>query len=192
MGLSRSQHTGDVDYETRQIDLATFKRDDLGTFKDREVDVLFLCHAIFGPVPSSLMDLTGDQFIRAFQVNCVSHHVLLKQLISNLRAAANPIVVMLISKGGLHKDISGKPSIAYRTTKSAQIAYGLTIAESLNELGIRFVLMNPGWVKSKIGGKAARMSPTESATSIKRTLDSLPSETSSAILNYDGSKLDIK
>ena len=171
------------------MDSNNFSRAQIPDSHNLPIERLFLCHAVFGPVKADLINLTGENFEKAIRTNCTSHFVIIKQLLSNLKAAKNPKVVMLISKGGIHADITGKPSIAYRVSKSAQIALGLAIRETLEELGIELLLVNPGWVKTKIGGKKAPLSPLQSAKQVVFQVENYEPSTlkNKHILNFNGS-----
>jgi NAD(P)-dependent dehydrogenase (short-subunit alcohol dehydrogenase family) len=51
---------------------------------------------------------------------------------------------------------------------------------------IACVVVNPGWVKTDMGGSAARMTPEQSVSALRRLIEKLGPEQSGKFYNYDG------
>jgi hypothetical protein len=47
-------------------------------------------------------------------------------------------------------------------------------------------VLNPGWVKTRMGGPSAPKSPHDSVASMRRSIDQLGPEQSGGFFNHDG------
>ncbi len=52
--------------------------------------------------------------------------------------------------------------------------------------GIACVLVNPGWVKTDMGGPGATLTPQESVTALRLLVETFGSEHSGRFYHYDG------
>jgi NAD(P)-dependent dehydrogenase (short-subunit alcohol dehydrogenase family) len=61
-----------------------------------------------------------------------------------------------------------------------------SVAIDFASRGVACVLVNPGWVKTDMGGPGASLTPTESVTALKRLIETLGPAQSGKFFNYDG------
>jgi NAD(P)-dependent dehydrogenase (short-subunit alcohol dehydrogenase family) len=59
-------------------------------------------------------------------------------------------------------------------------------AIDLTSRGISCVLVNPGWVRTDMGGPKAPLSPQESVTAMRQLIDTFGPKHSGNFYNYDG------
>lgn len=77
-------------------------------------------------------------------------------------------------------------SYQYRTSKTAlNMAFSI-LAKELEPRGISVVLLDPGWVKTDMGGPHAQLTPEQSISGMKKVLAGAPMELSGKFLGYDG------
>ena len=76
--------------------------------------------------------------------------------------------------------------MAYRSSKAAVNMVMRSLAIELAPRGITCVLLNLGWVRTDMGGPNASLTPTESVTALRRTIESLGPAQSGKFFNYDG------
>ena len=74
----------------------------------------------------------------------------------------------------------------YRTSKAAVNMAMRARSFSLGPRGITVVVMNPGWVRTDMGGTGASISPEESIAAMRRIIDGLTPEQAGGFLNWRG------
>jgi NAD(P)-dependent dehydrogenase (short-subunit alcohol dehydrogenase family) len=94
-------------------------------------------------------------------------------------------VTITSGMGSLADNASGG-SIAYRSSKAAVNMVMRSAAIDLAPRGISCVLVNPGWVRTDMGGTAAPLSAKESVTALRRLMETFGSKQSGKFFNYDG------
>ena len=77
-------------------------------------------------------------------------------------------------------------SIAYRSSKAAVNMVMRSLAIDLAPRGITCVVVNPGWVRTDMGGAHATLAPAESVTALRRLIETLGPTQSGKFFNYDG------
>ena len=77
-------------------------------------------------------------------------------------------------------------SIPYRTSKAAVNMLMRSAAIDLKPRGIACVVINPGWVRTDMGGPNARLSPEESVGAMRGLIAKLGPDDSGRFYNYDG------
>jgi NAD(P)-dependent dehydrogenase (short-subunit alcohol dehydrogenase family) len=101
------------------------------------------------------------------------------------RSERKLIVTITSGMGSLADNKSGA-WIPYRSSKAAVNMVMRCAAIDLAPRGIACVLVNPGWVKTDMGGPAAPLTPTESVAAQKRLIAKLGLPHTGKFFNYDG------
>jgi NAD(P)-dependent dehydrogenase (short-subunit alcohol dehydrogenase family) len=87
--------------------------------------------------------------------------------------------------GSLADNTSGG-SIAYRSSKAAVNMVMRSLAIDLAARGITCVVVNPGWVRTDMGGSHATLTPTESVKRLRDLIETLGPAQSGKFYNHDG------
>jgi NAD(P)-dependent dehydrogenase (short-subunit alcohol dehydrogenase family) len=77
----------------------------------------------------------------------------------------------------------------YRTSKAAANMVMKNLSLDLHKKSIICVALHPGWVRTRMGGKNAPLSPEESAVQLFKVLTSLGEEQNGTFLNYQGENI---
>ena len=88
------------------------------------------------------------------------------------RSERNLVITITSGMGSLADNTSGG-SIAYRSSKAAVNMVMRSAAIDLAPRGITCVLVNPGWVRTDMGGPKAPLFPQESVTAMLRLIETL-------------------
>ena len=76
----------------------------------------------------------------------------------------------------------------YRMSKAGLNMGSRSMAADLKSDGISVAVINPGWVKTDMGGAGAPIDVTTSAAGILAQLDALSAENSGEFLDYAGKR----
>jgi NAD(P)-dependent dehydrogenase (short-subunit alcohol dehydrogenase family) len=108
-------------------------------------------------------------FEEVLDVNLSAPLFLTQALLGQLRAAGSARVVILSSGAGQFGDgktgdgLFAGDGLSYRVSKAAVNAVTAVAAAALRQDGILVNSMNPGWVKTDMGGPGATLTPDEGA-----------------------------
>jgi NAD(P)-dependent dehydrogenase (short-subunit alcohol dehydrogenase family) len=120
------------------------------------------------------------------EVNTMGPLRVLESFIEHIARSERRLVVTITSgMGSLANNKSGG-SIAYRSSKAAVNMVMRSAAIDLAPRGISCVLVNPGWVRTDMGGPKAPLSPQESVKAMRRLINTLGPKNSGQFYNYDG------
>lgn len=124
-----------------------------------------------------------------FEVNTVGPLKVAQAFLPLLKKAKNPRIANVTS--GL-ASLSGKSEgafYAYGVSKAGLNMLTRTMAFDLQKDNVVCVCLDPGWVKTDMGGAAAPLTPAESGGAIAKTLKGLTMKDTSLFIYNDGSPL---
>ena len=108
-------------------------------------------------------EVEREIFEQVLHVNVFAPLFLTQALLEPLRAAGSARVVVLSSGAGQFAGGLAADGLSYRVSKAAVNAVTVVAAAALRRDGILVNSMNPGWVKTDMGGPGASLSPEEGA-----------------------------
>lgn len=123
------------------------------------------------------------------QVNVVAPMLVTQAYVDLLSAGSNPRLINLSSEMGsleLH-DYSSEDG--YSISKAAINMLTRCLAARLARQRIIVISLDPGWVKTDMGGQHATLRPEESVKGILRVVDGLTAKSSGDYLRWNGSRL---
>ena len=132
---------------------------------------------------------TRETFDHLMHTNVMGAAMALPQIVPMLQEANGVFAVISSVMGSLTQTQSGGSAL-YRISKAA-LNMWLRCAQ-FDHPQLCCVAFHPGWVQTEMGGAQAPLTPVQSATDIRRTLDKVRAhraEFHGAFLNHDGSPL---
>ena len=156
------------------------------TLKDVVVDILINSAGIAGVPQQSTGQIDYASWARVLDVNTMGPLRVLEAFTDNLARSERRLVVTITSGMGSLADNTSGGSIAYRSSKAAVNMVMRSAAIDLAPRGITCVLINPGWVKTDMGGPDATLSPQQSVSAMLRLIETLGPNDSGKFYNYDG------
>jgi NAD(P)-dependent dehydrogenase (short-subunit alcohol dehydrogenase family) len=119
-------------------------------------------------------------------VNAIAPFMLGKALVPRMADGGKMIA---ISSGMGSIGDNGGGWVPYRTSKAALNMAWSSLAREVRRNGVTCVLLSPGWVKTRMGGSGAEITPDESVSAMRRLIDRLSIEDTGRFLRRDGSEL---
>ncbi|MBV9343771.1 MAG: SDR family oxidoreductase [Gammaproteobacteria bacterium] len=151
-----------------------------------ELDLLINCAGVMGRHNDALGTIDYGEWLQVLNVNLLGPARMCEAFLPRLVQASHPVVVSITSGMGSLADNSSGGYIAYRTSKAALNMLMRSAAIDLKSRGVTCVLVNPGWVKTDMGGPGATLTATQSVASMRRLIAKLGPQDSGRFFNYDG------
>lgn len=167
---------------------------------DMGLDVLINNAGIM--IKQTLDELTEEAMLEAFKVNTMAPIFLTRALLPLLKramprsqpgseffAADKARVIMLSSLIASMADNRSGNMYPHRCSKAALNMAMVNMSIDLESHGIIVMSINPGWVKTEMGGPGGLIEPRESVAMMIETIDQLKPKDSGLFLSYNNTKL---
>jgi NAD(P)-dependent dehydrogenase (short-subunit alcohol dehydrogenase family) len=149
------------------------------------VDVLINCAGIMGE-NSPPGEMNYDSWLETLNVNTLGPYRIVEAFLGHLVRGNRKLIVTITSGMGSLADNTSGRWIPYRSSKAAVNMVMRSLAIDLAPRGVTSVVMNPGWVRTDMGGPNATLSPKDSVAALRRTIDTLGPDHSGKFYNLDG------
>jgi NAD(P)-dependent dehydrogenase (short-subunit alcohol dehydrogenase family) len=150
------------------------------------VELLINSAGIYGARNQGTGAVDYADWARVLQVNTMGPLRVLEAFTAHLTRSERRLVITITSGMGSLADNTSGGSIPYRTSKAAVNMVMRSAAIDLAERSISCVVINPGWVKTDMGGPGARLSPEHSIAAMRQLIGKLGPQDSGKFFNYDG------
>jgi NAD(P)-dependent dehydrogenase (short-subunit alcohol dehydrogenase family) len=154
--------------------------------KDVAIDVLINSAGIAGAPGQSAGNVDYLSWANVLAVNTMGPLRVIESFLDHIARSERRLVVTLTSGMGSLADNTSGGSIAYRSSKAAVNMVMRSAAIDLAPRRIHCVLVNPGWVRTDMGGPSAPLTPQESVTALRRLIDTFGPNHSGKFYHYDG------
>ena len=117
--------------------------------------------------------------------NSIAPYLLAKALLGKVAAARGKMIAISSGLGSIAESSGGY--VPYRTSKAALNMAWRQLAFEARPMGVATAVLDPGWVKTRMGGANAPSTPEESIREMRRVIDGLTLEKSGGFYKRDGS-----
>jgi NAD(P)-dependent dehydrogenase (short-subunit alcohol dehydrogenase family) len=155
-------------------------------FQDEAIDILLNGAGIFGRRNQKAGNVDYLAWKEVLDVNTLGPLRVAEAFTDHVAESERKLIVTITSGMGSLTDNRSGGAIPYRSSKAATNMVMRSAAIDLAPRGIACVLVNPGWVKTDMGGAGAPLTPTESVAALKRLMATLGLAQSGKFFNYDG------
>jgi NAD(P)-dependent dehydrogenase (short-subunit alcohol dehydrogenase family) len=143
-------------------------------------------HAGSGDAHQRLGQLTHDDALETMQVNAIGPLLVAQALLPLLRAGQRGRILSISSgQGSLTWKATGDP-YHYSASKAALNMYMRSLAAEVGHMGLLSVLVDPGWMRTEMGGDHATQEPADSARGIIRLAEQLHADENGSFLTWQG------
>jgi NAD(P)-dependent dehydrogenase (short-subunit alcohol dehydrogenase family) len=150
------------------------------------VDLLINSAGVIGDTADGPGRIDFDRWAEVLDVNTMGPVRVLDAFADRLAASGRGLAVTITSGMGSIGDAGSGMALMYRTSKAAVNMAMRARAFDLAPRGITVVVVNPGWVRTDMGGPGATLAVEESVARMRRLFQGLDLSRTGAFLNHDG------
>lgn len=181
--LIQSQPT--VEFHALDVTAADSVRSLADMLKGEPIDELVNNAGWMGPERQRIGSIDYDGMLETLRINTLGPLRLAETLLENVAKSQRKLMVALTSGMGSISDSSGG-YYAYRSSKAALNMTFHNLGLDLKQRGIIAIVINPGWVKTDMGGKGAPTTPEDSIAAMRKVFDSLTLADTGSFKDYKG------
>jgi NAD(P)-dependent dehydrogenase (short-subunit alcohol dehydrogenase family) len=156
---------------------------------DEAIDVLVNNAGVYLEKHAPTAALRYDEWLQTLAVNALGPVRVTEALAELVARSRRRLVVALSSHMGSIADIVTPGETAYRSSKAALNAAMKGLSITLGERGVGVLLLHPGWVKTRMGGEDAPLTPADSVAAMRARVDAFTTDMSGRFLRYDGTEI---
>jgi len=154
----------------------------------RKIDMLINNAGVGSQRASSLADYDFDRMALAFDVNSIGPIRVTQALLPNLQAGQQKTVISISSvMGSIERNSGG--AYGYRASKAALNMMNKSLALELADEGFTCVVMHPGWVRTRMGGEQAPVSPEQSVSGLLDVIAGLGTPDNGKFYDFQGEEI---
>ena len=133
--------------------------------------------------------LDADAMLHVLHINSVAPVMVAQAYAGLLRAGDNAKLVNVSSGAGSIARQNSGCGYTYNASKSALNMFTRCLAGTFRGDNIVVITLNPGWVKTDMGGPNASLEPERSISGILKLVEGLSMSDSGEFFNWDGTSL---
>jgi NAD(P)-dependent dehydrogenase (short-subunit alcohol dehydrogenase family) len=156
--------------------------------KGEKIDLLFLVAGISGSVPKPLHEVTPDEAARVYLTNCY-FPIAAAEAFFGLLKPGGTVAFMSSMLGSIAENVGRSDWETYRTSKAALNALTRNLAAELRGSGVLVNAVDPGWVRTDMGGPSATFDVATSCRNVANVIEREGKTPGHRYLSYDGSEL---
>jgi NAD(P)-dependent dehydrogenase (short-subunit alcohol dehydrogenase family) len=154
--------------------------------KGETIDLLINNAGVGGPPGQRLGGLDYDAWARVMDANTMGPMRVSEAFLENIAQSRQKRIVTITSGMGSIEDNTSGGRYAYRSSKAAVNMVIRSLAVDTAARGITCIVMNPGWVRTDMGGEGGKLSPEESIKAMRSVIATLKPEDTGKFLNFTG------
>jgi len=128
-------------------------------------------------------------WLQTYRVNVLGAVRVTEALMEALARSEQAVVAAISSHMGSISEIASPSDYAYRSSKAALNAVFRGLSFELGQQQIGVLLFHPGWVRTRMGGKKAPITPEQSVGGMRALMERFTPEMSGRFYKFDGSEM---
>ena len=134
----------------------------------------------------NISEIDDEWVLQVLDINSVGPVRMVRELYNKMNHDSLTTVAMISSLMGSIDDCHSGRSYAYRASKTVLNMFSVAMKKESLEHNISFLILHPGWVKTRMGGEHAPVELNESVDGMLNLIDSHTLEDSGRFVQYDG------
>ena len=134
----------------------------------------------------NISEIDDEWVLQVLDINSVGPVRMVKELYGKMSHNSLTTVAMISSLMGSIDDCHSGRSYAYRASKTALNMFSVAMKKESVEHNISFLILHPGWVKTRMGGEHAPVELFESVDGMLSLINNHTLEDSGRFVQYDG------
>ena len=134
----------------------------------------------------NISEIDDEWVLQVLNINSVGPVRMVRELYNKMNHDTLTTVAMNSSLMGSIDDCHSGRSYAYRASKTELKMFSVAMKKESLEHNISFLILHPGWVKTRMGGEHAPVELTESVDGMLNLIDNHTLEDSGRFVQYDG------
>ena len=134
----------------------------------------------------NIKEIDDEWALDVININSLGPVRLVRSLYDKMGGENLSTVVMISSLMGSIDDCQSGRSYAYRASKTALNMFTVAMKKEALEDNISFLILHPGWVKTRMGGENAPVEMNTSVDGMMRLIEEHNLEDSGRFVQYDG------
>ena len=152
----------------------------------KAIDLLLNNAGVGGARGETVGNIDYEAWAKVLDVNTMGPLRVSEAFVDHVVRSDLRLIVTLTSGMGSIADNTSGGAFAYRSSKAAVNMVMRSLAIDLAPRGITCVVVNPGWVRTDMGGLHATLTPAESVTMLRRLIETFEPAQSGKFFNHDG------
>ena len=157
-----------------------------GALGGEPIDVVLNNAGVGGPRSERIGNFDYAAWECVLDANTLGPMRVAEAFVENVARSQQKRIVTITSGMGSIADNTSGGSYAYRSSKAAVNIVMKSLAIDLASRGILCVVVNPGWVRTDMGGPRGTLTPAESIKALRSVIASLKPGDSGKFLNWNG------
>jgi NAD(P)-dependent dehydrogenase (short-subunit alcohol dehydrogenase family) len=149
------------------------------TLKDESIDVLINNAGVGG-------EESTEGWLRTLHINSIAPIRIAQALLPMVERSERKVIASITSGMGSIADNTSGGAYAYRSSKAALNAAMKSLSVDLAQRGVSVIVLNPGWVRTDMGGAGAKIEAAESVARMRKVIDGAGRAQSGKFFNHDG------
>jgi NAD(P)-dependent dehydrogenase (short-subunit alcohol dehydrogenase family) len=155
----------------------------LGAGIDAPLDLLVANAGTMAPEDGDSAD-DGRAWAEMLTVNCIAPYLLAKSVLRRVATTGGKLIALSSGMGSIGESSGGY--VPYRTSKAALNMAWHGLAIEAKPHGVIAAAIDPGWVKTRMGGPNAQISAEQSVGDMRWLIERLGPDQSGGFLRRDG------
>ena len=156
------------------------------TLDGQAIDLLLNNAGVGGARGQTVGNIDYKAWAKVLDVNTMGPLRVAEAFVDPVARSERKLIVTLTSGMGSIADNTSGGAFAYRSSKAAVNMVVRSLAIDLAPRGITCVVVNPGWVRTDMGGSHATLTPAESVKRLRDLIETLGPAQSGKFFNHDG------